>query len=86
MIITISCLFRKGDETWAWLDPGIMAVIGAAGLLGGVTRLNLAITVIIVCLLQLKPQVQFHVIGHLMSINATSSTPPFLEYMFEYNP
>ena len=38
----------SGDEIWAWLDPGVMAVIGAGSLLGGVTRLNLAVTVIIV--------------------------------------
>ena len=33
---------------WAWLDPGVIAVIGAGSLLGGVTRLNLAVTVIVV--------------------------------------
>ena len=40
-----------GDSTWQWLDPGVMAVIGAGSLLGGVTRLTLAVTVIVVGLI-----------------------------------
>lgn len=36
------------DEYWWWLDPGLIATLGAASLLGGVTRLTLAITVILV--------------------------------------
>ncbi|XP_021349957.1 chloride channel protein C-like isoform X2 [Mizuhopecten yessoensis] len=31
---------------WAWMDPGVFALIGAASFFGGVTRLNLAVTVI----------------------------------------
>ena len=37
-----------GDVTWEWMDPGIIATVGAASLLGGVTRLNVAVTVIVV--------------------------------------
>ena len=33
---------------WDWLDPGLIAVMGSASLLGGVTRLSLATTVIMV--------------------------------------
>ena len=36
------------DPYWQWLDPGLIAMLGAGSLLGGVTRLTLAITVIIV--------------------------------------
>ena len=36
------------DPYWQWLDPGLIAILGAGSLLGGVTRLTLAITVIIV--------------------------------------
>ena len=36
------------DPFWQWLDPGLIAMLGAGSLLGGVTRLTLAITVIIV--------------------------------------
>lgn len=33
---------------WAWIDPGSFALIGAASFFGGVTRLTLAVTVIMV--------------------------------------
>jgi len=35
-------------DTWKWIDPGIMAAVGAAGLLGGVNRIATASTVIVV--------------------------------------
>jgi len=34
--------------TWKWIDPGVMAAVGAAGLLGGVNRIATASTVILV--------------------------------------
>jgi len=34
--------------TWRWIDPGVMAAVGAAGLLGGVNRIATASTVIVV--------------------------------------
>ena len=36
------------DTQWDWMDPGLIAVMGSASLLGGVTRLSLATTVIMV--------------------------------------
>ena len=33
---------------WDWMDPGLIAVIGSGSMLGGVTRLCLAVTVIVV--------------------------------------
>ncbi len=33
---------------WAWMDPGAFALIGAASFFGGVARLTLAVTVIMV--------------------------------------
>lgn len=33
---------------WEWMDPGAFALIGAASFFGGVTRLTLATTVIMV--------------------------------------
>lgn len=33
---------------WAWMDPGVFSLIGAASFFGGVTRLALAVTVIMV--------------------------------------
>ena len=33
---------------WRWIDPGVMAAVGAAGLLGGVNRIATASTVIVV--------------------------------------
>ncbi|KAJ8303302.1 hypothetical protein KUTeg_019698 [Tegillarca granosa] len=35
---------------WAWMDPGAFALIGAASFFGGVTRLTLAVTVIMTLL------------------------------------
>lgn len=34
--------------TWRWMDPGVWAALGAAGLLGGVNRIATASTVIVV--------------------------------------
>ena len=33
---------------WEWMDPGAFALIGAASFFGGVTRLTMAVTVIMV--------------------------------------
>jgi len=38
-----------GNTLWAWIDPGAMALIGAASFFGGVTRLTMSLTVIMVC-------------------------------------
>lgn len=34
---------------WGWIDPGAMALIGAASFFGGVSRLTMSLTVIMVC-------------------------------------
>jgi hypothetical protein len=34
------------DSEWKWIDPGVFAVVGAAGFMGGVTRLTIALAAI----------------------------------------
>ena len=34
------------DAQWKWIDPGVFAVVGAAGFMGGVTRLTIALAAI----------------------------------------
>lgn len=34
------------DSQWKWIDPGVFAVVGAAGFMGGVTRLTIALAAI----------------------------------------
>ena len=36
------------DRFWKWIDPGAMALIGAASFFGGVSRLTMSLTVIMV--------------------------------------
>ena len=36
------------DSVWMWIDPGALALIGAASFFGGVSRLTMSLTVIMV--------------------------------------
>ena len=36
------------QEFWTWIDPGALALIGAASFFGGVSRLTVSLTVIMV--------------------------------------
>ena len=36
------------DSFWEWIDPGALALIGAASFFAGVTRLTMSLTVIMV--------------------------------------
>ena len=36
------------DSEWDWIDPGIISVIAGAAMLSGVTRLAIAVTVMMV--------------------------------------
>jgi H+/Cl- antiporter ClcA len=34
------------EAQWKWVDPGVFAVVGAAGFMGGVTRLTITLAAI----------------------------------------
>lgn len=44
----LKLLDNKDPRYWNWMDPGVFALIGAASFFGGVTRLTMAVTVIMV--------------------------------------
>ncbi|XP_065836634.1 chloride channel protein C-like [Oscarella lobularis] len=49
-------VFSKETLLWAWIDPGAFALIGAASFFGGVSRLTVSLTVI---MLEITNDVQF---------------------------
>lgn len=58
-LILVKILMYSGShdpQMWAWIDPGAFALIGAASFFGGVTRLTMAVTVI---MMELTNDVQF---------------------------
>lgn len=44
------------DDFWTWVDPGALALIGSASFFGGVSRLTMSLTVIMVSLPQQTQQ------------------------------
>ncbi|KAE8598727.1 hypothetical protein XENTR_v10016914 [Xenopus tropicalis] len=47
-LIMVAMFGVQTDEYGAWIDPGLFAVIGSAAYFGGVTRLTISLTVIMV--------------------------------------
>jgi len=43
-------------SAWAWIDPGVFALIGAGAFMGGVTRLTVALAVIMMEARRLAPK------------------------------
>lgn len=67
-----------------WMDPGILATIGSASLLGGVTRLTVASTVIVVELsrdLNVTIPILFAIFVAKLTGDAFSK--PFFKYQLE---
>lgn len=48
VLVTLFSVHSEDSGYWAWMDPGAFALIGAASFFGGVSRLTLAVTVIMV--------------------------------------
>jgi chloride channel 7 len=53
-------------SAWAWIDPGVFALIGAGAFMGGVTRLTVALAVIMmeVCACHLHDAKSMHPLTH----------------------
>ena len=41
-------VYAEEGSYWAWMDPGAFALVGAASFFGGVSRLTMSLTVIMV--------------------------------------
>ncbi len=68
------------SEYWEWLDPGAIALMGAGSLLGGITRLTLAVTVIIV----ISGDFQGSIYPSPVAISTTDATPIYVQMWFHH--
>ncbi|XP_078688574.1 chloride channel protein C-like isoform X1 [Branchiostoma floridae x Branchiostoma belcheri] len=56
MVSMFGVMDKTVNEYWAWMDPGAFALIGAASFFGGVSRLTMSLTVI---MMEMTNDVQF---------------------------
>ena len=54
--LMVDLLGVQTAEYWDWIDPGAMALLGAVSFMGGVTRLTMSLTVI---MLEMTNDIQF---------------------------
>lgn len=53
-LLLVSMFGIQTDLWGAWIDPGLFAAVGAASFFSGVSRLTISLTVIMVCILDIK--------------------------------
>ncbi|XP_033125254.1 chloride channel protein B-like [Anneissia japonica] len=56
VMVTLFGVHSTADSYWAWMDPGAFALIGAASFFGGVSRLTMSLTVI---MMEITNDIQF---------------------------
>ncbi|XP_071958229.1 chloride channel protein C-like isoform X2 [Antedon mediterranea] len=56
IMVTLFGVHSTDDIYWAWMDPGAFALIGAASFFGGVSRLTMSLTVI---MMEITNDIQF---------------------------
>ena len=54
-------------SAWAWIDPGVFALIGAGAFMGGVTRLTVALAVIMMEARRRAPSVSAQICNQHLS-------------------
>ena len=47
-MVSVFGIYTEEGSYWAWMDPGAFALVGAASFFGGVSRLTMSLTVIMV--------------------------------------
>ena len=55
---------KQTHKYWAWMDPGAFALLGSVSFFGGVTRLTMSLTVIMVEITNDIHQGQSHVMAN----------------------